>query len=122
MRQNRDQFQPKPRPRGFSSNDRPFPARPRRPEPDARPRVRKPPMIIPSKDPASGKERRRMLKAAAWRLARIVHSKPAALVAMGLPDLLELIDKKCGRVHTYGGDRGDALRLTAKIKRLRQPA
>ncbi|HWE04526.1 MAG TPA: hypothetical protein VG326_19125 [Tepidisphaeraceae bacterium] len=62
-----------------------------------------------------------MLKAAAWRLARIIHAKPAALLAMEIPALHELIEKKCPRKNVdKGSQRGDAMRLVAKVQRLRR--
>lgn len=123
MRQNRDQYNPKPRPNAFGSNERPFQSRPvRRPEPvPARPRSFKKPAVIPFKEPGSGKQRRRILKAAAWRLARLVHAKPASLMAMEPPALRDLIEQKCKRGQAYEWcPRGDALRLATKIIRLRR--
>ena len=62
-----------------------------------------------------------MLKAAAWRLAKHLHTKPSLLVAADLDTLEQLVDQKCeGKV--YGSNRGDALRLVEKIARLRPAA
>jgi hypothetical protein len=62
-----------------------------------------------------------MLKAAAWRLAKIVHAKPSSLVTMEIAALEDLIIEKCPQKHRFDGcQRGDALRLAAKITRLRR--
>jgi hypothetical protein len=62
-----------------------------------------------------------MRKAAAWRLARIVHSKPAALLALDLPAIEALIEQKCPpKKLSPGGQWGEAMRLAAKIERLRR--
>jgi hypothetical protein len=60
-----------------------------------------------------------MLKAAAWRLAQIIHVAPAALLRMSRPTTEELIAKKCppGKP-LQGGNRGNAMRLAAKLERL----
>jgi hypothetical protein len=71
------------------------------------------------KDPSVGKERRRMLKATAWRLSRIIHSAPAALMAMELAAMKDMIQQKCPPKKTHGSQRGDAMRLAAKLERLR---
>ncbi len=91
------------------------PAPPRRLMPPAGPAV------LPPKKPATSKQRRRMLKAAAWRLAKIVHAKPAALLAMKMATLEDLVEQKWppGKLHR-GGRRGEAMRLAAKIERLRR--
>ncbi len=125
MRQSRDHYNPKPRPRAFGSNDnRSLPPRPaRRPEPPQARRSHQPagPMTVPPKQPASGKKRRSMLKAAAWRLAKIVHAKPASLVAMEIAALEDLIELKCPQKHRFeASQRGDAMRLANKITRLRR--
>ena len=121
MRQYRDQFSPKPRPRGFSPNDRPRDNRPRRPAPPPRPQRPKGPAILAPKEPASGKKRRRMLKAAAWRLARIVRASPASLMTMEIGQIEDLIETSCPVPVRHGGSEvGEALRLAAKIERLRQ--
>jgi hypothetical protein len=80
------------------------------------------PAAAKPKTPVVGKERRRMLKAAAWRLARIVHSAPAALLTMELAAMKDLIQQKCPPKKTRGSQRGDALRLAAKLERLRPQA
>jgi hypothetical protein len=132
MRQDRDHFNPKPRPRGYTGNvgnignvgnTRPFSSRPSRPAPPPRaaraPRPAGAPVIEP-KRPKVGKERRRMLKAAAWRLARLVHSAPASLLKMDHAAIEDLIELKCppSKVRP-GSPRGDAMRLAAKLERLR---
>ena len=128
MTQFGDNFRPKPRPHGFNSNDRPTPNRSNRPyrapqRPAPPPRVRKPkgPSQIVAKKPASGKQRRRMLKAAAWRLAKQLHAKPSDIMASGVETLEQLIDARCEK-RVYGSNRGDAFRLMEKILRLRRPA
>lgn len=132
MRQNRDRFQPKPRPNGFSPNERPLQRRPNdRPSPNSnrpmqssapfkpRPRHAGPKSILPSQ-PASPKQRRRMLKAAAWRLAKIVHAKPVLLLTMEIPALYDLVEEKCPRKKAFeASELGNAMRLADKIKRLR---
>ena len=87
----------------------------------ARPRPDKwPQATIAPKQPASGKKRRRMLKAAVWRLARIIHAKPSSLLAMEINATEELVDRKCPPKQGYQAcQRGDAMRLVAKIARLR---
>jgi hypothetical protein len=86
---------------------------PRRAAPSSGPSGFKP------KQPLVGKERRRMLKATAWRLARIIHSAPAALLTMNLPAMKDMIQQKCPPKKTTGSQRGDAMRLAAKLERLR---
>jgi hypothetical protein len=127
MRQYRDHYQPKPRPGAFNPNPRTFsdrlpPQRPRRPAPPPpRPWRPKGPALISPKEPASGKQRRRMLRAAAWRLSKIVYARPAALLAMESEKLEELIELKCPRkLRSEGCQRGPALRLLEKVVRLRR--
>jgi hypothetical protein len=62
-----------------------------------------------------------MLKATAWRLARIIHSAPAALLKMDISSLEDLIEQKCApkKLHEES-QRGEAMRLAAKIERLRR--
>jgi hypothetical protein len=121
MRQDRDQFRPKPRTAGFNPNTRPFSDRPRRSAPPPRPRGPKGPAILAPKEPASGKQHRRMLRAAAWRLARIIHARPAALLGMEIPALQELFEQKCPKkVRHLGWQHGPAMRLLEKIDRLRK--
>ena len=64
-----------------------------------------------------------MLKAVAWRLARLVHAKPSTLVAAAEPALHDLLERafpppgpKAPRI----SGRGDAARLAAKLLRLRK--
>jgi hypothetical protein len=66
-----------------------------------------------------------MLKGVAWRLSRLVHAKPAALIAAAEPTLHDLLERafpppgpKAPRV----SGRGEAARLAAKLLRLRKPA
>ena len=70
---------------------------------------------IEPRQPTSGKDRRRMAKAAAWRLAKIIHARPAEVlkVTAGQPKLDLAFP---GRVAIER--RGEAARLAAKIWRL----
>ncbi|HZL35169.1 MAG TPA: hypothetical protein VFC78_07660 [Tepidisphaeraceae bacterium] len=70
-------------------------------------------------EPASGKQRRRMAKAAAWRLGRLLHVRPAEVLASR--DLQPMIESALPRLVKDGG-RGQAARLAAKISRLRERA
>jgi len=64
-----------------------------------------------------------MIKAVAWRLARLVHAKPSTLVAAPDAKLLELIDRAfpppAPKVPRISG-RGEAERLRLKLLRLRK--
>ena len=45
--------------------------------------------------PATARERREMLKSAAWRMARLVHCKPSALLAADDPaKLIKVPDRR----------------------------
>lgn len=64
-----------------------------------------------------------MLKAVAWRLARLVHAKPSSLIAASEEKLEELMDRafpppapKTPRI----SGRGEAARLAIKLMRLRK--
>jgi hypothetical protein len=64
-----------------------------------------------------------MIKAVAWRLARLLHAKPSSLVTAPEAKLLELLDRafpppapKTPRIH----GRGNAARLKMKLLRLRK--
>jgi hypothetical protein len=62
-----------------------------------------------------------MLKATAWRLSRIVHSSPQALLKMELSVIEDLIDQKCPpKKFSRGGLWGEAMRLAAKLEQLRR--
>jgi hypothetical protein len=62
-----------------------------------------------------------MLKAAAWRLAKIIHSAPAALRAMNISALEDLIEQTCPATKPHEeSQRGEAMRLAAKLERLRR--
>ena len=70
---------------------------------------------IDPRKPMSGKERRRMLKAAAWRLARIIHVRPAEVILkLAAEPKLEALLGGRGIIER----RGEAARLAAKIRRL----
>ncbi|HZK79668.1 MAG TPA: hypothetical protein VFC46_01340 [Humisphaera sp.] len=122
MRQPRDEFHPRRRSEPSNFNDRSGPGRPKRPEfRQTRPRRLKGPATFPPKQPASGKKRRRMLKAAAWRLALIIRVKPATLLDMQFSTMEELIEQECPQWPGQRGCRyGDAIRLAMKISRLRK--
>ena len=123
MNRPRDEFQhPRRRIDTSNFNDRANSGRPKRPEfRQARPRRPKGPAKFPPKQPGSGKKRRRMQKAAAWRLAKIVRVKPATLLEMEFSSMEELIEQKCPQLHGQRGCRyGDAMRLAIKIRRLRR--
>jgi hypothetical protein len=79
------------------------------------------PATFAPKQPATGKERRRMLKAAAWRLSKIIHAAPAALLKMELSLIEDLIEQKCPqKKFSRGGQWGESMRLAAKLERLRR--
>lgn len=58
-----------------------------------------------------------MTKAAAWRLALLLHVRPAEVLANA--DLRPMIEKALPRL-TQEGNRGPAVRLAAKLSRLRR--
>jgi len=129
MRQDRDNYNPKPRPRsggGYSpmgNSSRPNSSRPpqrgyRQPAPPPRRRGPAGPTTIAPKLPATGKQRRRMLKAAAWRLAALLRMRPSAVLAPDAVGLEKLVEQASSRVELRGRI-GDASRLAAKIVRLR---
>lgn len=111
---------PKPRPNSYPPQrieprqfrDRPV-SRPARPAPRPAGAAR-----IDPRQPTSGKQRRRMVKATAWRLAKIIHVRPAeVLKALASQPKLELAFP--GR--TAAERRGEAARLAVKIWRLSRP-
>src|SRR5690349_15927523 len=85
---------PKPRPAGFSPqrfDKGGFSSRPRPAPRPAKPAKPPGPARIAPIQPASGKQRRRMVKAAAWRLAQLLHVRPAdVLVALKTQPRLDL--------------------------------
>ena len=96
-------------PRQFRDRDRPA-SRPARPAPRPPGAAR-----IAPQTPTSGKQRRRMVKATAWRLAKIIHVRPAeVLKALATQPKLEVAFP--GR--TAAERRGEAARLAVKIWRL----
>ena len=109
---------PKPRPAGYAPQrftpDSSFRDRPPAPRP-ARPMHSQAPATFEPLEPASGKQRRRMLKAAAWRLARILHLRPADALK-GLSQEPKIDAAFPDRIITER--RGEAARLAAKIWRL----
>ena len=95
----------------------------RRPAPRPAARRSRGPAVFDPVKPVSGKQRRRMLKAAAWRLARLVHAKPATLMVAEEVKLQELLERafpppgpKAPRI----AGRGNAERLAAKLLRLQK--
>jgi hypothetical protein len=129
MRQDRNEYFPKPRPRSgnvpqrngnlpqrdFGPQRRQFRPAP----PPARPKRPAQPAVIKPLEPASGKQRRQMLKAAAWRLAAVLRVRPSAVLAAEPAALPTLIRQAMARVDVRAS-RGDAMRLVAKIVRLRK--
>jgi hypothetical protein len=89
-----------------------------RPQPARRPRPPKGPSRIAPKEPVSGKKRRQMLKAAAWRLAALAHVRPAAVLTADVATLKTMIDRIIDSP-VPGKHPGTACRLAAKIVRLR---
>jgi hypothetical protein len=60
-----------------------------------------------------------MLKAAAWRLARLLRLRPAAIQSMQPAELWELIEARYAGKKRQGEQRGNGLRLLKKMERLR---
>jgi hypothetical protein len=79
-------------------------------QPAAPKRRKTPAPPIPPKVPTTGKQRKRMLKAAAWRLAKLAHVLPRMVLTS--PTLDPILDNA-------SQDPGEARRLAKKIKRLR---
>jgi hypothetical protein len=51
----------------------------------------------------------------------MIHAKPASLLTMEISATEELVERKCPPKQGFqGGQRGDAMRLVAKIARLRR--
>lgn len=73
-------------------------------------------MIAP-KEPRSGKERRRLLKATTHRLARLIGKPCAVLAKSEADDLFMLIRSRLGG--GIGSGAGEAGRLARKLIRLR---
>ena len=89
----------------------------RAPRPSSGPKRPPGPATFLPKQPASAKQRRAMIKAAAWRLARLLRVRPAELVAENdLAARYQLAFPKPVR----GDGHGQAARLIAKIMRLRK--
>jgi hypothetical protein len=80
------------------------------------------PAIFAPKEPASGKQRRSMIKAAAWRLARLLACERSKLSVMEDVAMHDLIKERYSARKRSGGERGDATRLVNKIQRLRPHA
>ena len=110
------QRRPKPRPSGYAPQR--FDSRPPRERPAPRPaKPRRPagPARIEPRQPVSGKQRRQMLKAASWRLAKIIHVRPADVMkTIAAQRKLDLAFPNVALVER----RGEAARLAAKIWRL----
>jgi hypothetical protein len=77
-------------------------------------------MLAP-KQPASGKERRRMLKVAVWRLAGLAHTQSRKVLVATPEELDELINRAGGSNSPRCAVR-EARHLVNKIIRLRKPA
>ena len=60
-----------------------------------------------------------MLKAAAWRLSRLLRAKPSTIVTANTQLLEDMLVKAFPRVGHRGSGRGPAARLVAKVLRLR---
>ena len=111
---------PKPRPSGYAPQRYEAPKFRDRPAPRPQKPARRPggAARIEPRQPASGKQRRRMMKAAAWRLAKIIHVRPAdAIKTLAAQPKLELAFP--GRA--LAERRGEAARLAVKIWRLNRP-
>lgn len=120
------QRRPKPRPNStgggsgntsgnFAPRYESGPPRNRPPQPPPKPRRSAGPARIEPRKPVSGKDRRRMMKAAAWRLAQLMHVRPSDVIKTVLenPRPEQLL-----AVQTVRENRGEAFRLVAKIRRL----
>jgi hypothetical protein len=95
-------------PRQFRDKPPPRPAKPRRPAGPAR---------IEPRQPTGSKDRRRMLKAAAWRLAKIIHVRPAeVLKALAMQPKLDAAFPNRASDERWG----EAARLAVKVWRLQQ--
>ena len=81
-------------------------------QPAAPKRRKTPGPPIPPKVPTTGKQRKRMLKAAAWRLAKLAHVLPSIVLSSASLDPI---------LDNASQDPGEARRLAKKIKRLRSP-
>jgi hypothetical protein len=113
----RSQHQPRPSVRAHSGI-----STPRRAAQPASPKPRKPPgpAIFAPNEPETGKQRRRVLKAAAWRLARLLACRPSKLLVTEETALQDLIKERYGGQKRQGSERGDAKRLANKMMRLRR--
>jgi hypothetical protein len=99
--------------RTASSSDVPRRAKP----PGRNPAGPQGPARVEPSIPASGKQRRRMAKATAWRLATLIHMRPSDL--LNNADLPAVLEK--ARAHpSEGANPGEAARLAAKLLRLRK--
>ena len=76
------------------------------------------PSRIEPAQPKTPKHRRQMAKAAAWRLAKLLHVRPADILAS--PDLQGLVIRAFPHTGPCSG-RGPAARLAAKVTRLAVP-
>jgi hypothetical protein len=104
------------RPINRSSSSSPSPAR----VPKARPAGYVPPRLsqLKAAPPVSGKQRRRQMKAAAWRLSKIIHA-PARKIISTLAE-----DRAAAAMfaNKTPDRRGDAMRLANKVARLARKA
>jgi len=120
---NRPERRPKPRPHGASPQQRldpnAFRDRDRDRPPPRRQPVRRPAGAsrIAPLEPKSGKQRRRMIKAASWRLAKLIHARPAdVLKTLSVQPKLEVAFPDRNLDEHWG----EACRLAVKIWRLNQ--
>lgn len=105
---------------------RPFPQS-GRPGPQQRPPARRPsgpaapagPARVEPVKPTTGKQRRHLAKAAAWRLAKLLHVRPAEVLST--KDLQPMLQRALPRL-AQNGSVGQAARLAAKVLRLRRIA
>jgi hypothetical protein len=102
--------------RGRNRSNRPPDRQPGRSpnRPSSRPAQKPVKKPLPMKTPASGKECRKMIKAAAWRISKTLHLLAAAVIAS--PDPIRLVLSALPPRHK---ERGDMIRLAAKLVRLK---
>jgi hypothetical protein len=114
---NNPRRQPKPRPTGNGFQHRDLAPRPNsfQAAPKRQPTAPSPSARIAPLQPKSGKERRRMIKASAWRLARLVQARATDVVAkLAVEPSLERAFPDRVRPES----RGEAKHLASKIARL----
>ena len=105
------QFSPNNRPQFSQNRGQGRPPQSRPPQP-SRPRPASGPAPV-AKTPDRWKERRAMLKAAAWRLGKMVHKSPAAIIAAEDPSLLIRVPDTKAR---------QLVKKILRLKKTRKPA